>query len=61
MRLEDLKKGDRVKIHPATDAWMRGLRFGVVVTVGRKWVKVVFREHAITQKFAPENIWDVVQ
>ena len=23
--------GDRVEIHPATDLWMRGARFGVVV------------------------------
>jgi hypothetical protein len=25
------KVGDRVEIHPATDLWMRGARFGVVV------------------------------
>lgn len=23
--------GDRIEIHPATDLWMRGARFGVVV------------------------------
>lgn len=25
------KVGDRIEIHPATDLWMRGARFGVVV------------------------------
>lgn len=25
------EKGDRVEIHPATDLWMKGARFGVVV------------------------------
>lgn len=25
--------GDRVEIHPATDLWMRGARYGVVVGI----------------------------
>lgn len=33
-------KGDVVAIHPATDLWMRGVRFAVVVKVGRKWLTV---------------------
>jgi hypothetical protein len=35
-----VKLSDRVELHPATDRWMRGDRFGVVVAVGRKWIKV---------------------
>ena len=26
--------GERVELHPATDAWMQGLRFGTVLRVG---------------------------
>ena len=29
-------KGQRVELHPGTDAWMRGDRFGVVVRVGQR-------------------------
>ena len=28
------KPGDRVQLHPATDAWMRGDRFGEIRVVG---------------------------
>lgn len=30
----------RVELHPATDAWMRGDRYGIVVKTGRKYVHV---------------------
>lgn len=30
-----MKTGDRVQLHPATDDWMRGDRFGEVVGFGR--------------------------
>jgi hypothetical protein len=32
--------GQRVELHPATDAWMQGDRFGVVVKLGRVYVHV---------------------
>lgn len=32
--------GRRVKIHPATDAWMQGDRYGTVVKIGRDLVHV---------------------
>ena len=31
-----LTKGTRVQLHPATDAWMQGDRFGEVVGYGHK-------------------------
>lgn len=34
------KIGDRVQTHPATDAWMRGDRYGTVVYVGPDIVQV---------------------
>lgn len=32
--MTEFAKGDRVELHPATDAWMMGDRYGVVVSVG---------------------------
>ena len=32
--------GTRVELHPATDLWMRGARYGVVVTAGYRRVAV---------------------
>lgn len=28
-----LRKGDRVEIHPGTDLWMRGARYGTIVSL----------------------------
>ena len=28
--------GDRVQLHPATDWWMRGARYGRVIALGKK-------------------------
>ncbi len=36
----DFTVGTRVELHPATDAWMQGDRFGTVSSVGRKYVRV---------------------
>jgi len=33
---ETYRKGDRVALHPATDEWMQGDRYGTVVGYGRK-------------------------
>lgn len=30
----------RVELHPATDAWMQGDRFGVVERIGKRWIYV---------------------
>lgn len=32
--MTEFAKGDRVELHPATDAWMMGDRYGTVVRVG---------------------------
>jgi len=35
------RAGDRVQMHPATDLWMRGARYGTVIgTRGKKNVRV---------------------
>lgn len=40
MTTNDFKVGQRVQTHPATDAWMRGCRFGTVAALGSKYVYV---------------------
>lgn len=30
--------GHYANLHPASDLWMRGLRYGLIVKVGRKYV-----------------------
>ena len=34
--INDPRIGKRVQLHPATDTWMRGDRYGVIVSVSRK-------------------------
>lgn len=53
--------GDRVELHPATDLWMRGARFGEVIRVGRKALTV--RLDAIPDRPArvrPGNIYAII-
>lgn len=51
-----MEKGQRVAIHPATDAWMQGDRFGVVVLVGRKWVHVQCDRSGRVRKCRPHDV-----
>ena len=37
-----LAVGQYVAIHPAHDMWIRGVKYGVVVAVGRKYAKVAY-------------------
>lgn len=46
----------RVQAHPATDAWMRGDRYGTVTKVGRKYVHVAMDRSGRTLLFLPKNI-----
>lgn len=38
--IDSFEVGDRVAVHPASTLWMRGVRYGVVARVGRKYVFV---------------------
>jgi hypothetical protein len=54
--LEQFTVGDRVELHPATDRWIRGDRFGEVVKLGRRYVHVKLDRSGDTRQFAPENV-----
>jgi hypothetical protein len=59
MELNDFRPGQRVQLHPATDAWMRGDRFGTVVSVG--CVKVTLKLDSGHKMLThPRNILEVV-
>lgn len=32
--------GDRIQMHPATDAWMKGDRYGIVVKVTKRSIHI---------------------
>jgi hypothetical protein len=53
---EGFKVGQRVELHPCTDEWMMGARFGEVrrVADGRVWVKLDKIRKVLA--FHPDNI-----
>jgi hypothetical protein len=62
MDLKDLALGMRVQIHPATDLFMRGVRFGDIVALGRKWVTLdvsLRPDRPRRVKIAPAHLLDV--
>lgn len=51
--------GVRVELHPGTDAWMRGDRFGDVVKARRKLLYVRMDRSGRTLKVSPRNVFIV--
>ncbi len=49
-------RNERVELHPATDAWMQGDRFGEVVKVGREYVHVRMDRSARKLAIRPRHI-----
>lgn len=55
--LNDFTRGDRVELHPATDLWMRGARYGTVDGIGKKLLTVsIDRLNDRRVRVHPENI-----
>lgn len=54
--LGDFKVGQRAEAHPATDAWMMGDRFGLVVKIGRTSVHVKMDRSGKVRRFHPSNL-----
>jgi hypothetical protein len=49
-------QGARVAVHPATDTFMRGIRYGRVTKVGRKYVHIYSETFQRTVKVLLENV-----
>lgn len=58
-RVQDFKPGQRVELHPATDWWMRGARFGDVVRLGRTLVHVKLDANGKVVPLHPTNLLPV--
>lgn len=54
--IHDFAPGTRVQLHPGTDRWMRGDRFGVVKSVGRLYAMVEMDRSSHVVKVRPEDI-----
>jgi hypothetical protein len=59
--LNDFRENDRVQLHPATDLWMRGARYGTVRSIGRKQITVEMdcRKNWLVS-VAPHNICEIL-
>lgn len=55
-----MKLGDRVELHPATDAWMSGDRYGKIVAIGPKYCRVRMDRSGRLLKIARHNIGRVL-
>ena len=55
------KPGDRVQLHPATDAWMSGDRFGEVIVTGRKLIHVKMDRSGRIRRLHPQNILEICE
>ena len=53
---EDFKVGCRVQLHPATDMWMRGARYGNVTKIGRKYITVQLDVWKTPIRIHPDNL-----
>lgn len=58
--VKDFEVGSRVELHPATDAWMQGDRFGEVAKIGRKWIHVKMEPSGRTLQMSPGNLRKIV-
>ena len=69
-----MRKGDRVQLHPATDSWMRGDRYGEIVGFGRprlyrdtftcdeameRPIKVKLDKSGLVKRFRPSNLFPI--
>ena len=61
MELRDFKVGDLVRVHPASNWFMRGVTFATVVKIGRKLLTVKGAGLiANTFKLHPHNVMEIV-
>ena len=54
-----LRLGRRVELHPATDAWMMGDRYGTIVKVNKSNVSIKMDKSGRTLKVTENNYTEV--
>jgi len=54
--VSDFRVGDRVELHPLTELWMRGARFGEVKKLGRSLITIEVDVTGKLAKFAPADL-----
>ena len=54
--ITDLWVGDRVQMHPATDAFMQGDRYGTVANIGTRWIEVQMDRSGRKRRFLPADV-----
>lgn len=59
--VKDFEAGDCVELHPATDAWMQGDRFGLVCKVGRKYIHVSMDRSSRILQFLPKYVGQILR
>jgi hypothetical protein len=58
--LDYFQVGQRVQLHPATDRWMMGDRYGEVVKVGKVLVHVKLDKSRKIAKLHPSNVVEII-
>ena len=53
--------GQRIQLHPATDAWMAGDRYGEIVKLGRTRVHIRMDRSGLVRLIAPVNVLEIDQ
>ncbi|MGO7308733.1 hypothetical protein ACCS91_33300 [Rhizobium ruizarguesonis] len=54
--LKDFRPRDRIRIHPATDLFMRGETHATITTVGRKFLTIKGQRSGRTFRILPEHV-----
>lgn len=62
--LNDFRVGNRVQLHPATDLWMQGGRYGTVIKVGQSKLLVNVEQAGRAVRcvvVTPNNIYEIME
>jgi hypothetical protein len=57
--IDSFRVNDRIELHPATDSWMRGDRYGIVERIGMVciWVRL---DSGRRIRLLPDNVYQVI-
>lgn len=59
--LDEYRVNDRIEMHPATDRWMRGDRYGNIVKIGRRFLHIKMDRSGQTIRAEPSCIQRVME